>query len=158
MGQKQSKRLSANSTTPLNPTISTNIPEPEITGPTPPRTIYRLSELFDPAELAREENQALSGTMDPLPPTSNAPRRPLVQSPSGQILNAEQFASHANRPLSLRERQEEIVRRTLAAVERSEASGGDGAFAEGRGGQFGSSAQGTEQGGKKKKHRGCCGC
>ena len=152
MGQKQSKRLSSNSTTPLNPNTRTNTLEPEITGPAPPRTIYRLSELFDPAELAREDSQALNNPSDPFPPDSNAPRRPLVESPSGQILNAEQFAEHANRPLSLRERQEEIVRRTLAAMETAETPGGHGMFAEGQGGRTGVMEQG-----KKKKRRGCCG-
>ena len=157
MGQNQSKRLSTNSATPLNPTSNTNAPEPEIAGPAPPPTIYRLSELFDPADLVQEERQALSDPSYPFPPGSSLPRRPFVQSPSGRVLDVEQLARHANRPLSLRERQEEIMRRTLAAVERAETPGGDEAFAEGHDSQTGSATQETEQRRKKKKRRGCCG-
>lgn len=86
----------------------------------------------------------------------------MVQSPSGHMLNAEAFAGHANRPMSMRERQEEIRRRTMAGIERAETPGGERTFASGRDFQDESTARspraGTGQAKKKGKSRGCCSC
>lgn len=165
MGQQQSNQLSNNSTTPLNPKPNPNAkpnpPGEDISGPARPPLIHRLSELFDPVDLVREDSQALSERTPYRTSRIHAPRRPLVQSPSGHILDAEQFAGHENRPLSMRERQEEIVRRTRAAVERAETPDPDRILA---GGQYAwgkSTAQGQAAGtgqGKKKKRGGCLGC
>jgi len=159
MGQKQSKRLSDASTTPL--TLNTNIDPPgdDITGPASPPLIYRLSELIDPVDLVREESRAYSEPPLRFPPTTYLPGRPMVQSPSGHMLNAEAFAGHVNRPMSMRERQEEIRRRTMAGIERAETPGVDRTFAGRRDFQDGSTAQSPRVGqAKKGKRRGCCSC
>ena len=167
MGQRQSKRLSNNSTTPLNVHIDISPPVDNIATPAPPRPLYRLSELIDPVELARQESQALGGPSAHLSPSIDVPGRPIVQSPSGRILNAEAFAAHEDRPLSVRERREEIVRRTMAAVERVETPGAERVFARSRffqsesalDAQAGEVAEPVQ--GKKKKRRGgwfCCCC
>ena len=55
------------------------------------------------------------------------------------MLDAEGYAGHHNRPLSLRERQEEILRRTMAALERTEEE-----------------AEAPSEQAKKKRDRGGC--
>jgi len=83
----------------------------------------------------------------------------MVQSPSGHMLNAEAFAGHVNRPMSMRERQEEIRRRTMAGIERAETPGVDRTFAGRRDFQDGSTAQSPRVGqATKGKRRGCCSC
>ena len=47
---------------------------------------------------------------------SRQPRTPLVQSPSGNVLDAKQFLEHPDRPLTIGERQARI----RAALERGE--------------------------------------
>lgn len=61
--------------------------------PKPPR-IRRLSELIDPAEVPIDAH---------------------IRSPSGNLLAPEQFLFHPDRPLSIRERQEEIRERVRTA-------------------------------------------
>ncbi len=170
MGQQQSRRSSNASTTPLTITANINPPDGqssgqvdgEITGPAPPPVIYRLSELIDPVDFVREESQALREPSLQYPPTAHTPGRPIVQSPSGQMLDAIAFAGHANRPLSLRERQEEIMRRTIAAVERTETPARDWTFTGWRNAQDEGTAQGpgggTGQEKRKSKSRGCFAC
>ncbi len=65
-----------------------------VSRPPPPPRIRRLSELIDPADLPIDAN---------------------VRSPSGNLLAPEQFLAHPDRPLSIRERQAEIMGRVRAA-------------------------------------------
>ena len=91
---------------PRNPTIrvvsdsSATVRDHELEGhsdvsrPPPPPRLRHLSELIDPADLAVDSH---------------------IRSPSGKLLAPEQFLVHPNRPLSIRERQEEIKEKVRAA-------------------------------------------
>lgn len=65
-----------------------------VSKPLPPPRLHSLSELIDPATLPIDAH---------------------VRSPSGNLLAPEQFMFHPARPLSIRERQEEIRDRVRAA-------------------------------------------
>ena len=92
-----------------------------ITQPGPRPNIFRVSELIDPHDLMGRYQQDLSGNR--LNHIGKSPERKtsatglpdinkrlpgLVQSPSGNILGATEFLAHPNRPLAIRERQENI--------------------------------------------------
>ncbi|KAK3680197.1 hypothetical protein LTR78_000574 [Recurvomyces mirabilis] len=66
----------------------------DVSRPPPPPRIRHLSELIDPAELPIDAH---------------------VRSPSGHLLAPEQFLVHPDRPLSMRERQEEIREKMRSA-------------------------------------------
>ena len=102
----------------------------KITEPGPRPNILRVSELIDPHDLIGRYQQDLSGnrlsqmgkspvrkaTASALPDTNK--RLPgLVESPSGNILGATEFLAHPNRPLAIRERQENI-RQVLERAQR----------------------------------------
>lgn len=65
-----------------------------ITRPPPPPRLRHLSELIDPEDI---------------------PRNSHVRSPSGNVLGAAEYAAHPDRPLSMRERRKEILKRVRAA-------------------------------------------
>lgn len=147
MGQKQSKRVSNASSNSLllNPTrtISTVYNSPPnspssptsptdsntgITPPAPPPRLIRLSEIIDPREVLQAEYEAKLEELPTIPrrasqplSTPRTPSRGLVQSPSGNVLGAEEFISHPDRPLALWERQERVVQATRKELERHEA-------------------------------------
>ncbi|KAK4553940.1 hypothetical protein LTR86_009116 [Recurvomyces mirabilis] len=95
----------------------------DVSRPPPPPRIRHLSELIDPAELPIDAH---------------------VRSPSGHLLAPEQFLVHPDRPLSMRERQEEI-REKLRSASRM------GVEAEPAVAQMPSPP-------KFKKRKGCCNC
>ena len=76
-----------------------------ITRPPPPPRVRHLSELIDPMDI---------------------PANTHVRSPSGNVLDAEEWAAHPMRPRSLRERREEILRRVAEVNAAYRASEGVG--------------------------------
>lgn len=133
MGQKQSKRASNTSSvslltkcpsepsTPLTP-IS---PCQDITPPTIPRELTRISEIIDPRELLQDEIYNVTPTRRKSSShnvsMATKAKTGIVHSPSGNALGAEEFIAHPNRPLAMWERQERVMQATRDAVERYEA-------------------------------------
>ncbi|KAL9016574.1 MAG: hypothetical protein Q9185_006076 [Variospora sp. 1 TL-2023] len=121
--QTPSNRASSASLRTLPPTHSApaSVPSsraPSISPPAPPPKLLRLSELLDPDELIREEQQQQewgTRTSDVRAPAAAAAasRRPMVQSPSGNQLDAETFARRPDRPLTVGERQTRIREETV---------------------------------------------
>ncbi|MCJ1326990.1 hypothetical protein MMC10_003656 [Thelotrema lepadinum] len=128
---------------PFDPTAaqlsSTTHPVPKIgiTPPAPRPDLWRVSELIDPNDLVPQSRHHSADVHDPrrtgvTPDTSPQKRRPLleadknkrlptlVQSPSGNVFGAAEFAAHPKRPLAMRERQEGIK----AALARAQADVG----------------------------------
>jgi len=112
MGQTPSKRISksstSTSTTYLNPPSPS---DPSITPPAPPRRLTHLSELIDLDELFPNGQVIDSRSPTPLAYLPNASRRTIVQSPSGQELDAYTYLSRPDRPLTVQERQQRILER-----------------------------------------------
>ena len=92
-----------------------------ITQPAPPPNLYRVSELIDPHDLLSRSGSDYSFYNSKPKAAPAAPRfgysaapnvykelPPLVESPSGNLLGAQEFLDHPNRPLAIRERQEHI--------------------------------------------------
>ncbi|KAL8749280.1 MAG: hypothetical protein Q9184_006872 [Pyrenodesmia sp. 2 TL-2023] len=93
-------------------------PAPSISAPAPPTKLLRLSELLDPEDLLREEQQAraltpMGGDIGEGRVIMGEGRRLMVQSPSGQQLDAEAYARRPDRPLTVQERQVRIREETL---------------------------------------------
>ena len=135
MGQKQSKEVASNTSS--ISLINQNISEPrtpgpsstpltplqDITPPALPRPITRISEIIDPRDL-----QGDIYNVTPTRPKSgrdlNKPSKAkagLVHSPSGNILDTEEFLAHPNRPLAMWERQERVIQATKDKVAAYEA-------------------------------------
>ena len=137
MGQASSKRNSAQSQTPLNPSgqnltvynslsypstpITYDSPSPPlpseeggITQPLPPQQLNRISALVDPRDLIGflPEERLSPYTYHVFPhnsATGQGQRRArMVESPSGRLLDHQAFLLHPDRPLTIRERQEAI--------------------------------------------------
>ncbi|KAK5118932.1 hypothetical protein LTR62_000143 [Meristemomyces frigidus] len=89
--RSRANTMSFGSTLANDTTLSLDVTELEghadVSRPPPPPRLRHLSELIDPAELPIDAH---------------------VRSPSGNLLAPEQFLVHPERPLSIRERQEEI--------------------------------------------------
>jgi len=113
MGQTPSKRISKTSTS--TSTTYLNPPSPSspssITPPAPPRRLTHLSELIDLDELFPNGQVIDSRSPTPLAHLPNASRRTIVQSPSGQELDAYAYLSRPDRPLTVQERQQRILER-----------------------------------------------
>lgn len=143
MGQKQSKRISSNSSqTPLTtysspPDSPTTFCE-EITPPAAPRELTRISEIIDPRELLndkiynvtpsrpRASPRPITGAMSPglqplISPTLSRTPTSIVHSPSGNALGVEEFVNHPKRPLAMWERQERVMQATREGILRFEA-------------------------------------
>ena len=100
-----------------------------ITRPAPPPRLHRVSELIDPYDLighCPEEPDCKNARLNGTPvmsykaePDINKCLPPLIESPFGNVLGAQEFLAHPNRPLAIRERQESI-RRALEEAEREE--------------------------------------
>ena len=153
MGQEHSKRSSAVSTKPLTSNSQSSIaPEQanDITRPAPPRRIHHLSELINLDELFPSNPDTLSSHQDPTThPKPPSRARTLVQSPSGQELDAYQYLNRADRPLTLQERQARITER-LEQESRLEGE---------RRREYLRTMQAKEaiERKKRKKRKGCCG-
>ena len=91
-----------------------------ITRPAPPPSLHRVSELIDPHDLI---TSSMDGPCRPRSQYHGTPVMthraapdlhkclpPLIESPSGNVLGAQEFLAHPNRPLAIRERQESIRR------------------------------------------------
>ncbi|KAL8919574.1 MAG: hypothetical protein Q9208_006691 [Pyrenodesmia sp. 3 TL-2023] len=85
-------------------------PTPSISAPAPPTKLLRLSELLDPADLLRSEQ---AGDIGEGRVITGEGRRVMVQSPSGQQLDAEAYARRPDRPLTVQERQARIREETI---------------------------------------------
>ena len=113
MGQTQSKRHSntTSSTTNLGPP-SPSTPS-NITPPAPPRHLHHISELIDLDELFPNGQvpDSRSPTPSPQAHIPNASRHTIVQSPSGQELDAYTYLNRPDRPLTVQERQQRILDR-----------------------------------------------
>lgn len=136
MGSKHSseKRSSHSSTAPLVP----EKPEPTNTTPTQsPLTHSPIQKVSPPAR--HRELTHLSSLIDPTDLTGDWKAR----SPSGNLLGPKGYFSHPERPLSMRERREEIVRR-CASQEGTSNSG------------LGLGLDVMEEKVGKKKSRSCC--
>lgn len=148
MGQGNSKlrRESTSSQAPLNPGLSAEKvqeafyssanpyfddapprPPATITRPAPPPRMHRVSELIDPYDLLGMTSDDVisipqeSTQAGPLYGHKQLPM--LVESPSGRILDPQEFLNHPNRPLAIRERQESILRAVEASRNGSVGSG-----------------------------------
>lgn len=71
----------------------------------------RLSELLDPEDLIREQRG--EGAFPASASGGGGGRRLIVQSPSGNHLDAEAFARRPDRPLTVAERQQRIREETV---------------------------------------------
>ena len=130
MGQAQSRRTSTSSQTPLNPGLSVekvqeafyssanpqfrdDLVSPNIiTRPVRPSHTYRFSELIDPHDLlGLTADDTISGpgfSHSTGPPNVNKRLPKLIESPSGHTLGPHEFIARSDRPLAIRERQENI--------------------------------------------------
>jgi len=88
------------------PTDCLTTPAIVITRPAPRTELTRLSTTIDPIELVARPESA--GCSQPACTLSN-PGTILVQSPSGNLLDAREYQNHPKRPLTLRERKEKIM-------------------------------------------------
>ena len=115
--------------TPLRPTLDPTVaqlasrPPPPAQGITAPASrpqLLRVSDLIDPADLYSRSDTVPADFQDAAPsaglnsprPVSDQDRKKrlpaLVESPSGNVFSAQEFAMHPKRPLAIRERQEGI--------------------------------------------------
>ncbi|MCJ1478881.1 hypothetical protein MMC13_007565 [Lambiella insularis] len=89
---------------------------------------HRVSELIDPHELLGLTADDIQSTPYMYYPPGNVDRNKrlprLVESPSGTILDAQEFIAHPNRPLAIRERQESIKRALEQASRNGSVSSG----------------------------------
>ncbi|MCJ1371955.1 hypothetical protein MMC20_003175 [Loxospora ochrophaea] len=122
MGQSHSKRTSDAcqqsltgdlSKAATSPSEEPDSPDSVITRPGWPRRITRLSELIDPLDLISDDGERPRSDCD------SHPGAKLIESPSGNLLGAKEYAQHPNRPLTVRERKERI----RAALEMGESAG-----------------------------------
>ena len=122
MGQNPSKfkRSSAGSTEPLTSASQYTIaedPSNGITQPAAARRIHHLSEIIDLDDLfpshqptsISDMHSAIDAQIKPPKPPARA--RTIIQSPSGQELDAYQYMSRPDRPLTMQERQARITER-----------------------------------------------
>ncbi|KAI4149786.1 MAG: hypothetical protein LQ340_004447 [Diploschistes diacapsis] len=113
------------------------VPPTGITRPAPRQNLLRVSELIDPLELASRSAKHAADVHDPkrsglspdkspskghhLTEADKDKRLPgLVQSPSGNIFGVKEYATHPNRPLAIRERQEGIKAALARAQQQAE--------------------------------------
>jgi len=93
-----------------NPNVHDNS---TVTQPEQPRQLHRVSELIDPHELLGLTHHNLTSypyDRVPVYPYKDKNKRlpQIVESPSGTLLGAHEFIARPNRPLAIRERQENI--------------------------------------------------
>ena len=87
----------------------------EITPPTAPREITRLSDILDPRDLVQEvTNRSSKLAQEPITPR-------MVHSPSGHLMEVDQFIASPNRPLAMWERQDKVRQATREGIARIEA-------------------------------------
>ena len=85
------------------------------------------------------------------------PKKALVESPSGNVLNVLELHSDPYRPLTINERQKMIGQRVRESVGSEE--GKEGKQVEGESvNEKGAGKKGQVEGVEKKKKRGCCSC
>lgn len=166
MGQIQSKRASSTTTTTSSTRFLTrhrsraassadfSAPIVDITPPRPPHHLHRISELIDPLTLILPDpstppQRSRSNTLESQLGTDEARNSTgrFVQSPSGNLLGAEEFLNHPNRPLAMWERRERVINATREGFERLETESRAEATAEQR--------QSRDRGGKRGR-RCCC--
>jgi len=100
-----------------NEATTTTVEDADAITPLPPRGIYidpiaGHSNVTIPARPPRKHTMSELFDLDDLAPDTQ------VRSPSGQLLSAEQFASRADRPLGIKERQEAIRRKVAEQREK----------------------------------------
>lgn len=186
MGQKPSKRVQRTSSSTLLTTYSNPSTNPStptlynsITSPAPPREITRMSDIIDPRELLDDETFNATPTklgaasaqhiaspdspgiqqwINPDPPKT--PTR-IIHSPSGNVLNTQEFLKHPNRPLAMWERQEMVRKATTEGLIRLEAESrlGNRSRVGNRSRMSARSGRGTLKKKERGKPKGCCdGC
>lgn len=187
MGQKPSKRVQRTSSSTLlttysNPSTSASTPTlyNSITSPAPPREITRMSDIIDPRDLLDDESfnatptklrgaassQHMASPESPgvqssiYPDSPKTPTR-IIHSPSGNVLNTQEFLKHPNRPLAMWERQEMVRKATVEGLIRLEAESrlGNRSRVGNRSRLSARSGRGTLKKKERGTRRGCCdGC
>ena len=177
MGQAQSRRTSTSSQTLLNPGLSAEkvqeafyssanpqfrddlVSHNVITRPVRPSHTYRFSELIDPHDLlGLTADDAIMGPehLGSIgPPNVNKRLPKLIESPSGHTLGPHEFIGRPDRPLAIRERQENIRQAVENASRNASRNGSLGSVGPGRMGSVGSEKTGS-RGSKRNGSVGTC--
>ena len=170
MGQQSSKRTSDSfststltkyssaPTSPISP-LTPCSPGSDITSPSTPKELTRISEILDPRELLQDQIYNVTPSrprQKALPQSPDTPtekkKTGLVHSPSGNMLEPEEFIAHPNRPLAMWERQQRVIQATKEGLARYEA---ESRLAESRLGNRSRLGSRVEPGAKKKRRCNC---